>query len=458
MIGLFACVEPEVETEHFGSPAEAEDLDPADDVVHVQLRAAGVGEEDTHTSTERRSGDHSTPTGSYAYNEQVPGPTIRARLGDLVEIDLENALGVPTSVHWHGIPTSASLDELLLEPGEARSISFVVEQAGSFWYHSGVDPETQLAGGLYGAFIVEDPADPPPGAELVLLWSATDGGDASHDAAEDADAHAGGDTHEDRFARAEEAHDHGAHASTDPADLVWTANGVQYPTWEWPEGESARVRMINASTLGWLELSWAGMRRIGGDQGLLAQVDEAESQLLAPGDRADFEWTSGDFIVSTGLYGPAGAGIGDPVPLMEAVGGGGSPLDWPFPGAAPTADPGGTDAVFVFAGGGDETWLINGAAWPEGEATELPLGEAAVIELRNLSAAEHPVHLHGAPFELLSVDGAAPAGQTWEDTLNLGLLQTARIRIQPEQAGDWPLHCQQSAHEAGGMKTVLHVD
>src|SRR5271170_5071927 len=39
----------------------------------------------------------------WGYNQQLPGPLIRAKEGETLRIRVVNDLGVPTSVHWHGI-------------------------------------------------------------------------------------------------------------------------------------------------------------------------------------------------------------------------------------------------------------------------------------------------------------------------------------------------------------------
>ena len=69
---------------HPVSPVEAEDLDPADGVVEVALTAAAIQLE--------------TPDGlldGYAFNGQVPGPTIRAKKGDTLRVTLTNHLLTP---------------------------------------------------------------------------------------------------------------------------------------------------------------------------------------------------------------------------------------------------------------------------------------------------------------------------------------------------------------------------
>ena len=42
-------------------------------------------------------------TDVWAYNGAVPGPVLRYRQGERLRIEVENALEVDTTVHWHGI-------------------------------------------------------------------------------------------------------------------------------------------------------------------------------------------------------------------------------------------------------------------------------------------------------------------------------------------------------------------
>ena len=79
------------------------------------------------------------------------------------------------------------------------------------------------------------------------------------------------------------------------------------------------------------------------------------------------------------------------------------------------------------------------------------------MELRNLSATEHPFHLHGMRFEVLSRDGVPPAAHTLEDTVNLGLHETVRVRVLADNEGFWMTHCHILPHADGGMMTVLQV-
>ncbi|MDT5349802.1 MAG: multicopper oxidase, partial [Mycobacterium sp.] len=40
---------------------------------------------------------------TFAYGNTIPGPLIRARVGDELAVTVANRLNIPTSLHWHGI-------------------------------------------------------------------------------------------------------------------------------------------------------------------------------------------------------------------------------------------------------------------------------------------------------------------------------------------------------------------
>ena len=50
------------------------------------------------------------PTTAWAYNNQVPGPELRVREGDLVRVIFTNNLPEPTTIHWHGVNVPTSMD------------------------------------------------------------------------------------------------------------------------------------------------------------------------------------------------------------------------------------------------------------------------------------------------------------------------------------------------------------
>lgn len=102
---------------------------------------------------------------AYAFNGQVPGPTLRFRQGDRVRINVTNRLPDTTTVHWHGLVLPnvmdgpANITQKPIERGQLYRYEFTAVQSGSFFYHSHDHVDRQQALGLYGALII-DPASP----------------------------------------------------------------------------------------------------------------------------------------------------------------------------------------------------------------------------------------------------------------------------------------------------------
>ncbi|MDE3152828.1 MAG: copper resistance system multicopper oxidase [Gemmatimonadota bacterium] len=98
-------------------------------------------------------------------NGLLPGPVLHWREGDAVTVRVTNRLGVPSSIHWHGILVPAGMDGVPgvsfagIAPGETFVYRFPVRQSGTFWYHSHSQFQEQT--GLYGALVIE-PRDPDP--------------------------------------------------------------------------------------------------------------------------------------------------------------------------------------------------------------------------------------------------------------------------------------------------------
>jgi len=94
----------------------------------------------------------------------VPGPILRVRQGDLVELHLTNNI---ESEHPHNIDFHFSTgpgggaSALSVQPGETAVVHLRALQPGFFMYHCATpDIPTHIANGMYGGVIV-DPADAP---------------------------------------------------------------------------------------------------------------------------------------------------------------------------------------------------------------------------------------------------------------------------------------------------------
>jgi manganese oxidase len=119
---------------------------------------------------------------AWAYNGQVPGPTLRAREGDLLRVVFKNRDAHPHTIHFHGFHP-AGMDGVfeLVAPGQEFVYEFDAEPFGCHLYHCHVMPlKKHIEKGLYGAFIVDPKEGREEADELVMVLN---GFDTNFDAA-----------------------------------------------------------------------------------------------------------------------------------------------------------------------------------------------------------------------------------------------------------------------------------
>lgn len=100
----------------------------------------------------------------WTYNGTVPGPFIRLRQGDTVEVRLDNTTGALThTVDFHAVTgPGGGAHALMVDPGQTSVGVFKALNAGLFVYHCAANPiPAHISNGLYGLVLVE-PADGLP--------------------------------------------------------------------------------------------------------------------------------------------------------------------------------------------------------------------------------------------------------------------------------------------------------
>jgi len=119
---------------------------------------------------------------AYAYNGMVPGPQLRAEVGDKIRIILHNELPEPTTIHSHGLFVPSDMDGVpvisqpAVMPGESFTYEYTLRNAGSHMYHSHFMAEHQVPMGLLGAFVVTDPnATDEPESDIDYTMILNDG-------------------------------------------------------------------------------------------------------------------------------------------------------------------------------------------------------------------------------------------------------------------------------------------
>lgn len=434
--------------------------------------------------TARLRGPHSPETAIWGFDGQVPGPILRVRQDERLDVQLVNRLPQPTTVHWHGVRVPNDMDGVpnltqdAVMPGETYPYSFVCADAGTYWYHPHGNSAEQLGRGLSGLLVVDEKRPPQADRELAFVlsdWKLKDDGAIDPDF-----ANAQERSHEGRI---------GPHI---------TVNGAPGGDVALRRNERVRVRLLNVANARIFELSFAGhdawLIALDGQPVAPRRLGE-ERLVLGPGMRADLLL---DVAAAPGqkhllLFHPPGD---DPAPLLRFVyrdeaPARAEPLPAPPPLAPnPIAAP---DLArverheFLFAGGAQPgmhmppqpqqnaegvhphgTWTVNGKAMihdsgathEHGRMTPmltLKRGAHVIFALKNDTVFDHPIHLHGHTFRILSRNGKALAQTVLTDTILMSQQESAEIAFVADNPGDWMLHCHILEHQESGMGAVYRV-
>ncbi|HMT32981.1 MAG TPA: multicopper oxidase family protein [Dermatophilaceae bacterium] len=421
---------------------------------------------------------------TWAYGQAIPGPVVRARAGDLLQISVDNQLPAPTSVHCHGIAMSNDMDGapgLTQEPiaaGARFDYEFTASHPGTYFYHS--HSGLQLDRGLYGVLIIDDPAEPGDYDHewLVVLDDWLDGIDGTPD---DAASQLGIPSGSER-ASATAGMDHGAMGGMHSGDgamlspLIGAAGDVAYPlylingrvpadptVWTATPGQRARIRFVNAGADTVFRVALGGHQMtVTHTDGFPVEPDDADALLIGMGERVDVVVTLADgaFPLFAQAEGKTGYGYG-----IVRTGSGQLPaqdrpdeLDrrilfgtdlTPTPAARVadrahdrywSVDMGGTMAPY--------RWTLNGRAHPDSTPLDVAQGERIRMRLRNMSDMVHPMHLHGHTFAL------ADTGLR-KDTVTIRPMRTVEIEFDADNPGQWAFHCHNAYHQEAGMMTTL---
>ena len=388
------------------------------------------------------------PTSMLGFNGRTPGPELRIRQGDRMTVAFENETPMPSAIHWHGIHLDNSMDgvpdltQVPVEPGSAFHYEFDVPHAGTYWYHAHHRSWEQVARGLYGPLIVDEPDPPAVDHDITVVlddWRLEADGRLVENFGDLHDfSHAG---RMGNFAR--------ALPSLDAVRL----------------GDRLRLRLINAATARMFPL------RIGGGSGRIVAHDgmpipdppPVSDLLLAPAQRTDVILDaqgpiSFDLEINQDLYRLGTIAISGTNPR---------PLTAPIAGLQPARVPrpdlrGAAGTTVIMEGGamggphaGSDLWAFNDhSGMPDQPLTRIGRGETVRITLLNETAFPHGIHLHGHHFHELREDNSLG---DYRDTTLVDPLQSRDIVCVFDNPGKWLVHCHTLAHQASGMKTWVEV-
>lgn len=390
------------------------------------------------------------PCKALLYNGHLPGPTFDVRAGENVSVAFSNDLAADTTVHWHGLIVPPAVDgqpHEAVQSGAGFDYSFTVKQrAGMSWYHPHPHLATasQVAYGLAGGFIirdsVEDALDLPSGpyeVPLVLRDASVDkAGNLSYN------GKASGFSGSIPLAN-------GTRDAEFPVDQTWYRFRILI-------GSNSRLFRLALT-------SGASFRLIGNDGGLLPQAVDLTQMELSPGERVDV------LVDCTGVAANQTVGLVDGnsgwtllrLKGTGKAGGTGSTATVPVAGAILSQDEPGFDQetpvrtrLFSF----DGMTRINGLVYDmHHNSFDVPAGDLEEWVFRTNGNAPHPIHVHGASFQVMSRQGGRrtlfPWEQGWKDTVLLHDRETVTVRLRFDSGykGRYLLHCHKLEHEDAGM-------
>jgi FtsP/CotA-like multicopper oxidase with cupredoxin domain len=414
------------------------------------------------------------------YADTVPGPLIRADVGDELQVAVTNKLQQPTSMHWHGIALQNNMDGAApatpnIPAGGSFTYTFSLPDAGTYWAHPHVSVNSDT--GLYLPLIVDDPKAPADyDAEwIVMLDDWTDGvGRSPEQIFEDLKKGGMGAMGSmGQMGGGQMGSGGSALLGGDPGDVIYPyylVNGriPEAPTtFAAKPGQRIRLRIINAGSDTAFRVALAGHRMtVTHTDGFPVEPTEVDALLLGMGERYDAIVTAADGVFplvasAEGKDGSArallttGAGSAPPVGFQPSeLNGRVGTVDM-FT-ATPEAQLKFTKAdtelqADLTAADTGYEWGVNGP-YPNNKPLTVKQGQQATMTFTNKTRMWHPMHLHGHTFAVL--DSAGKLGAR-KDTVIVIPNQSVKVAILADNPGYWPLHCHNTYHAEAGMATTF---
>ncbi len=93
---------------------------------------------------------------AWTFGGTVPGPVIRVKVGDTVNVHLTNEGTMSHSIDFHASETAMNHQMVEIKPGATFTYTFKANYAGVWMYHCGTAPALEhIANGMFGMVIVE---------------------------------------------------------------------------------------------------------------------------------------------------------------------------------------------------------------------------------------------------------------------------------------------------------------
>jgi FtsP/CotA-like multicopper oxidase with cupredoxin domain len=371
---------------------------------------------------------------AWTFDQVVPGPELRVRQGDLVEVTVENKdIEDGVTIHWHGldVPNAedgvAGVTQDAVLPGKSHTYRFRPEQVGTFWYHTHENASNGVQRGLYGALVILPREPPAQKLDLTLPVHTFSGRTA-----------------------------------------FGIEDGVQRRAVK-PETD-VRLRFINTNSSP-VRVQLAGMNAsvvaIDGSEIPAAPVAGDVIEIGA-GGRYDVAFRMPEATVGAEVVGSKAALV------LSPNGAGEPPAEEPSRSIFDPGDRGDLSGPQVerfdrtfrleisqkpgfLDGKPGRHWALNGRLYPRVPMFMVAKGDHVRLELVNDSGGVHPMHLHGHHFLVRKRNGRDVT--PWStDTLNMLPHERYEVTFEANNPGLWMLHCHNLGHAQDGLTMHLMYD
>ena len=399
------------------------------------------------------------PVAAYAYAGAIPGPLIRLKQGEELELKFANKLADPTTLSFPGLRTTngaagvGGLTQERLKPGDSADIRFTPPDSGFNLYlpRAGSTDASQQGRGLFGPIIVEEAKAPDVDFDAAVVlsdWNIDASGRIKDDFADPAIGRGSG-----------------------RKGAVLFANGATAPLkLSARPGARVRLRLGSAATARLASIAISGAKI------LIVAVDGQPSEPFEPLNNQFPMGPGARFELMFDMPRDLGAGV-----RLELRGDGGD-ADRPFIAIAPEGEPVaprseptrlaanprlpteiGLESArrcdFTISGGGSAPFAMNGATfvdWAPKPAYVIPRGQPAVFALANKTAVVQAIRLWGHVARLLHLmdDGWEPY---WRDTILIQPGRTVHVAFVADNPGKWPLESALPEHRAAGVGAWFQV-
>ncbi|RYL93441.1 multicopper oxidase family protein [Sporolactobacillus sp. THM7-4] len=424
--------------------------------------------------------------------------------------------GYPVPNKMDGVP---GVTQNAVAPGKSFTYAFVADKAGTYWYHSHQNSVNQVDRGLYGAFIVEDPEEKYDKDYTLMLdeWvtdqnqinsqikamtgaqnkNSGDSGMGSMSGmdmggSDQGSSSSGSSNGMNMGNMGNSSSDGGNNNDMDmPGNMMadnmsmydlYTINGksaslVKPLTVR--KGDKVRLRFINAGYLPHkIHIHGHNIKVIATDGQPINNPRAVKNQVIsiAPGERYDVSFTADN----PGKWYIEDHGTAKGTDGMKAL------IDYEGSKATTDQPNAGTQLPTInFADYGSETkpeftlnqkydvtytmnlnagmnnngmiYTINGKTFPKTDPIKVKTGDRVKVRLVNRDHMNnHPMHLHGHFFQVLSKNGKPVTGSPiYKDTLNVKPGETYEVAFLADNPGNWLFHCHDLHHANAGMITEV---